>query len=274
MRYCFFLAALFFTQLVSAQQVNGIWKGKLVMEPGGCFPVYHMELQITVNGTKVTGSSYHYSDTTNFVKEEFEGSYDTVSKILHIQETKVATFRIPADCTPCIKRYVLEYHTDGKEEQLRGSWTGKTLERSLDCPPGSIVLTRSQKSDFTPPPPPKLTNRNNELVRELYVDTGKIRIDFYDNGQIDGDTITVFVNNIPVISREMLSLKPVTTYVTIDALHPEHEIVMFGENMGTIPPNTALMIIKTKDERYQLYLTSDEKKKAMVRLIYRKPDKK
>jgi len=79
---------------------------------------------------------------------------------------------------------------------------------------------------------------------------------------------------LPVISREMLSLKPVTTYVTIDALHPEHEIVMFGENMGTIPPNTALMIIKTKDERYQLYLTSDEKKNAMVRLIYRKPDKK
>ncbi|MDF2386410.1 hypothetical protein JMG10_33400 [Nostoc ellipsosporum NOK] len=39
-------------------------------------------------------------------------------------------------------------------------------------------------------------------------------------------------------------------------------------------PNTALMIIKTKDERYQLYLTSDEKKNAMVRLIYRKPDKK
>ena len=46
---------------------------------------------------------------------------------------------------------------------------------------------------------------------------------------------------------------------------------MVGENMGTIPPNTALMIINAGDKRYQLYLTSDDKKNAMVRFVYEKP---
>jgi hypothetical protein len=46
---------------------------------------------------------------------------------------------------------------------------------------------------------------------------------------------------------------------------------MVGENLGTIPPNTALMIINAGDKRYQLYLTSDEQKNAMVRFIYEKP---
>ena len=46
---------------------------------------------------------------------------------------------------------------------------------------------------------------------------------------------------------------------------------MVGENLGSIPPNTALMIINAGDKRYQLYLTSDEQKNAMVRFIYEKP---
>ena len=49
------------------------------------------------------------------------------------------------------------------------------------------------------------------------------------------------------------------------------ELIMVGENMGTIPPNTALMIVYANDKRYQLYLTSDETKNAMVRFIYEKP---
>lgn len=267
----FILTALFFTTIcASAQNINGIWKGKLVMEPGGCFPVYNIELQITINGTKITGNSYHYSDTTNFVKEVFEGVYDSVAKSMQIDEQRVATFRIPADCIPCVKRYSLSFHTDGREEQLRGSWTGKTMDNRNSCPPGTIVMTRIQKSAFKEVPK-VLEQRKNELVREIYVDTGNIRLDFYDNGQIDGDTISVYVNDMPIVSRQMLTAKPVTTYIRIDLKRTLQEVIMVGENLGTIPPNTALMIINAGDKRYQLYLTSDDKKNALVRFIYEKP---
>jgi hypothetical protein len=241
------------------------------MEPGGCFPVYNIELQIQISGTTITGNSYHYSDTTNFVKEVFEGMYDSVAKSMMISENRVATFRIPADCIPCIKRYSLSFHTDGREEQLRGSWTGKTMDNKNTCPPGTIVMTRIQKSAFKPDVPPVLEKRKNELVKEIFVDTGNVKLDFYDNGQIDGDTISVYVNNIPVVSNQLLKAKPVTTYVRIDLKRPIQEVVMVGENLGSIPPNTALMIVNAGDKRYQLYLTSDDKKNAMVRFIYEKP---
>jgi hypothetical protein len=45
---------------------------------------------------------------------------------------------------------------------------------------------------------------------------------------------------------------------------------MVGENLGTIPPNTALMIVTANNKRFQLYLTADEKKNALVRFIYEK----
>ena len=49
------------------------------------------------------------------------------------------------------------------------------------------------------------------------------------------------------------------------------EMIMVGENLGSIPPNTALMIVNDGEKRYQVYLTSDNKKNAMVRFIYEKP---
>jgi hypothetical protein len=256
-----------------AQDINGVWKGKLVMEPGGCFPVYNIELQLQVAGTKITGVSYHFSDTTNFVKESFEGNYRKDSNKISINEVGVTTFKVPADCTPCIKKYSLSYHKGGTEEQLRGSWSGKTMDGKSTCPPGTIVLVRFDKSTFKPEMklPPALTSRKAELVREIKVDTGTIRIDFYDNGQVDGDTISVYVNGMPSVSSKRLSAKPVSITVKIDLKRTEQEVIMVGENLGSIPPNTALMIVNAGDKRYQLYLTSDEQKNAMVRFIYEKP---
>jgi len=257
-----------------AQNLNGVWKGKLVQEPGGCFPVYNIEFQLQIAGTKISGVSYHYSDTSNFVKEDFEGVYDELSKLISISELKVITFKVPNDCVPCIKKYSLTFHKGGNEEQLRGSWGGVTMSNKSICPPGTIVLTRTAEPAFKPEPklPPTLVNRKAELVKEILVDTGTIRLDFYDNGQIDGDTISVYVNNMPVVSNRLLTAKPITIYVTIDLKRTQHEVIMVGENLGSIPPNTALMMVNAGDKRYQLYLSSDEQKNAMVRFIYQKTD--
>jgi hypothetical protein len=176
-----------------------------------------------------------------------------------------------------VKKYVLSYHKGGgnivSEEQLRGSWTGKATDGKTACDPGTLVLTRFDKSSFKPDfkLPPSLTKRKAELVKEIKVDTGSIQIDFYDNGQIDGDTISVYANGMPIVSNKRLTAKPVTITIRIDLKRPEQELIMVGENLGEIPPNTALMIVNAGEKRYQLYLTSDEQKNAMVRFIYEKP---
>jgi hypothetical protein len=76
---------------------------------------------------------------------------------------------------------------------------------------------------------------------------------------------------MPLVSKKMLTTKPVSITIRIDLKRTEQELIMVGENLGTIPPNTALMIVYAGDKRYQLYLTSDEQKNAMVRFIYEKP---
>lgn len=277
MRRLLFFLLISFPALLGAQDINGIWKGTLVMAPGGCFPIYNIEMQLQVAGSRIVGTVYHFSDSLNFVKENFEGTFQKDSNAISIQETGIITFRLKEDCVPCIKTYALTYHKGtGPEEQIRGSWStagGKATDGKTTCDPGSIILIRFDKPTFKPEPklPPTLVKRKAELVKEIKVDTGVIKIDFYDNGQIDGDTISVYVNNMPSVTNKHLSAKPVSISVKIDVNRPQQEVIMVGENLGTIPPNTALMIINAGDKRYQLYLTSDEQKNAMVRFIYEKP---
>src|SRR6476660_3227403 len=50
-----------------SQELNGIWKGTLTQQPGGCFPVYNIELQVKIRDNRVDGFCYHYSDINNYV---------------------------------------------------------------------------------------------------------------------------------------------------------------------------------------------------------------
>lgn len=254
-KYLLLFAALGCAALGFSQDLNGVWKGTLTQQAGGCFPVYYIELQVQVDGGGVHGASYHYSDISNYVKKKYNGSYDPALRKLSLAEGPVQTFKIPADCTPCIKNYELWYSSNGKVETLRGEWNGKVMHTDMDCQPGQLVLTRASESAF-------------KTIPEVEVDTGTIQLDFYDNGEIDDDTISVFVNKKPILSRERLGVRPSTAHIRIDLENTFQEIEMVAENLGRIPPNTALLIVTAGNKRYRLYLTSTEQKSAMVRFIY------
>jgi len=237
-----------------AQDVSGFWKGTLTMN-GGCFPQNHIELQVTIKDNNVQGNSYHYLDIHNYVKKKLTGSYDPAQKKLNLQEGIVTTFKIPSHCIVCIKNYELAYSREGNKEILTGTWTGHVMNTQTECQPGTIVLSRIKESAF-------------KEIPEIAVDTGEIRLDFYDNGEIDGDSISVLVNKRLLLSHQILTAKPITTYVKIDPQNTLQEIEMVAENLGSIPPNTAILIITAGKKRYRLFLTSTETKSAMVRFVY------
>jgi hypothetical protein len=269
-------AIIFLSTIIAcanAQDISGTWKGSLTLGPGGCFPVYNIELNITLKGSDITGTSYHYSDITNYVKEEFDGLFKAAEHRVIVNELKVMTFHVPVDCVPCIKNFSLYHTKEGNKESLVGEMAGKMMNGSGNCPPGRIKLTRITEDKFKDieKASEKLTLRKNELVKEIKVDTGVIHISFYDNGIIDNDSISVFVNNFPVLSMKKLTSKALPLDVKIDLNRTQQEVIMIAENLGTIPPNTALMTIMANGKRYQLFLTATEQKNAMVRFVYEKP---
>jgi hypothetical protein len=109
-----------------------------------------------------------------------------------------------------------------------------------------------------------LKTRENALVRRIETAAGEIKIELYDNGEIDGDTISIYHNNELIRSHMRLSHKPITVSISVNPDQPHHEIVMVAENLGSIPPNTSVMIITTESNRYEVLISSSEQKNAKV----------
>lgn len=112
--------------------------------------------------------------------------------------------------------------------------------------------------------------RTNTVEKSIDIENETVTVDFYDNGEVDGDSISVFFNGQLVISHLMLSEKPASITLQLDLSKPYNELIMYAENLGTIPPNTALMVVKDGDNRYDVHITSDTEKNGTIYFHYKK----
>ena len=107
-------------------------------------------------------------------------------------------------------------------------------------------------------------NRRNDIVKTITIEQPTFHLDFYDNGEIDGDSITVFYNGKVVLSHQKLSDKPISLTLALDKNEGENILTMYADNLGAIPPNTAVMIVTDGSTRYEVRLESDLAKSGSV----------
>lgn len=108
--------------------------------------------------------------------------------------------------------------------------------------------------------------RQQVVGQELLVESDSIRLTFYDNGVVDGDSISVFFNNQPVAIHQALSERGIVFYAVLDPEKEYNELSMFAENLGSMPPNTALMVITDGVNRYEVFLSSSLTQNSSVRI--------
>jgi hypothetical protein len=120
------------------------------------------------------------------------------------------------------------------------------------------------------PAPAVIKNRANELVKIFTVSEEEITVKLFDNGEIDGDTISVYLDNKLVLSSKRLTATPLEVKIKMDEDNSEHELTMVAENLGSIPPNTSLMVVEAGEQRFNVRITSTEQKNAVVRFRYQK----
>lgn len=137
-----------------------------------------------------------------------------------------------------------------KEEQVPVREVEKTKEITLVTKPTVV--------------PKVLIERSNQIAKKVQMEAGEILIELYDNGEVDGDTVTVFDNNNLLTANAGLSTKPIRLTIKIDKDHPHHEIVMVANNLGSIPPNTSMMVITSKNVRHEIFISSSEERNAKV----------
>lgn len=243
---------------------------------------------VNVNNNKDCGEGTVYLEkvpTSEFAKEKFplnrphnhptspatphKKNNDTARQVNKNHSTKEATSSNKAvKPKPSVKPGTEDFIISRKPSKKGENTIPKSFQRTDTTVLPPPLTFNKGKSEKIITVPRVLKERDNNLMKTIKLNEKEVRIDYYDNGQIDNDTITVYHNNQLVINHGRLSYSPITLHIHLDVTHPIHEIITVAENLGDVPPNTALMVITAGKKRYEVFITSDEKTNAKVILEY------
>ena len=90
------------------------------------------------------------------------------------------------------------------------------------------------------------------------------KVDLYDDGDIDGDIVSVYYNGKIMVDSKKLTDKPITLNLTTETGRTENELLIYADNAGEIPPNTALMIVAEGKQRTEVRIAADFKKNGLI----------
>jgi hypothetical protein len=107
------------------------------------------------------------------------------------------------------------------------------------------------------------TERKDHLQQTVEIASDSLFLSFYDNGVVDGDSISVYLNNQPVISNTKLTSVATKKTIYVGGLN-EIKLLLVAENLGTIPPNTGLLVIRDGDKTYHVNFTADMQTNASI----------
>ena len=118
-----------------------------------------------------------------------------------------------------------------------------------------------------------VAKRSNISEQALYYQSDSLQITLYDNGEIDDDTVSVLLNGKVIIAKKGLDTKPNSYTVYFDRNSPDSQmLVMYAENLGSIPPNTGLLVVREGKSVYELRFSADLSNNAAIILRRKRSD--
>ena len=140
---------------------------------------------------------------------------------------------------------------------------------------GAVSINKlvSQQKEMTVPAkelPTIVADRKNETMQDIYFKNDSLILSLYDNGIVDGDTVSVFMNGENIVSKQKLKESAIKKTIYIPANSDSLQLVLFAENLGTIPPNTGLLTVRDGDDVYQVRFSADLQKNASIILRRKK----
>jgi len=110
-----------------------------------------------------------------------------------------------------------------------------------------------------------IAERKTEIIRNVYFRADSLILTLYDNGTVDGDTVSVVLNGNIIIAKKGLTANALRVVVqTTPDLGDSLLLTMYAENLGSIPPNTGLLIIQDGEDRSEIRFEGDTHKNSAV----------
>lgn len=256
-----------------------------------------------VDSSKINGLSYQYywfRGTFYYCIKSLECAFDAGANEWVVRETAVKDNHLFSAHYPCLHTYRLHYINHGNKDSLNGTWTAASVQ---DCGsgPGRFARTRpvytqvrnawdsidaithivtlpKQESNMRKDLPQvismdklkkeaafqQMMTRSRTLMKAISLQSPAIKVEIWDNGVIDGDNISVYFNKELVVNRKRITAQAIVLELMAVA-GQENELIMYANNLGDIPPNTAMMRVYANNKQYEVEMSSDEHSNGIIR---------
>lgn len=279
------LSMLAATSSISNGQVNykGIWQG-YITAPGSYTSGYTLNIE-EVSADRISGTAYIYRNENPI---QFLGVLDfigTVSKSgSKLTELVIVKEKMPDTIRRlCVKYMDLDFTKKDSLDYLTGNWDGSLIDHTA-CLPGKVYLRRynpGAPKGLEPIPEEimqainedqssKMRFLNTELAKPIIITVrnSTLKFEIRDYMKEDLDTISIYLNRRPIIEKLGIFKKPFKRTVKLDKISELHEIILYAENLGQIPPNTSVLTILDGEKKHRLIISSTKEVSAVIYLRY------
>jgi hypothetical protein len=113
-------------------------------------------------------------------------------------------------------------------------------------------------------PAAEVNDRKLEMVETVFFKSDSLQLTLYDNGEVDGDTVSVLLNGKVIIPKQGLSTKAIRKTIFLPPGTDSLQLIMYAENLGSIPPNTGLLVVQDGDVVYEIRFSADMNKNSAI----------
>jgi hypothetical protein len=263
----------------STQIPLGVWEGnfapqELLVQPEKIVMELYKE-----NDSTIKGATHLYYSRKRYEHYQVSLLFNQADSTYLISEDRVLSYKLGFG-TRSSGTYKLRLYCDGGMCSLMGGWRThrRVFFRYQDV--GAWFKQKQQDTMKKENAGDTLLatagthplNRFSQVQSLVEVDpaiTDSIKIQVYDNGVVDSDAVSLYLDDVPVIFNRPISTQPITFYVATERIKLISRLKLVAESLGSIPPCTAVMIIYADQKRYEVSLSSSFEKNAVVEFFLR-----
>lgn len=132
--------------------------------------------------------------------------------------------------------------------------------------PGHPVKDSIRTSLLKPVDDERIRERQTSLLEKITVQQAEVTLELWDDAAEDGDSISIRMNGLEVVTGFPVKRQRQQLKVTLE--QGENKLIMLADNLGSIPPNTAVMRIVAGALRKYVTIKTDLKQNNMLLINY------
>ncbi len=263
--------------------------GKIKLDGGQDYN-YKIKFSINPKTYDIVGLSLTDYSGPDETKAKIIGKYNPKGNEISFHETEVVKSKTDINAKRfdgfCFVHATLKFKKVKLLTTYSGKFAGKRVNEKGDCAKGEIqlidvekataMLTKLVKKNIELDSMKTLAKEEKDIKKNLIIVaqgdapilkiTGNtVKLSVWDKGQIDGDAISLYVNNKAILKNYTLDATRKVIELPV-AASGNTVIKLVAHNEGKVPPNTAMLKIESATEMYPLEVRANVNEEKIIYL--------